>query len=93
MSTYQQLVAHDHIACPGRPLEWEGQLADGRHFYFRYRYGCATLGVGDTPAAAITDPDEVGVQAGGPYDGDLDDHRYQTLFVQLYARHPAGGAA
>jgi hypothetical protein len=41
--------------CHGCPEQWEGQLNDGRRFYFRYRHGSAGLGIGLDPAAAAED--------------------------------------
>jgi hypothetical protein len=32
--------------CGVCPEQYEGTLVDGREFYFRYRYGMATLGLG-----------------------------------------------
>lgn len=34
--------------CAGCPDQWEGELHDGRHFYFRYRWGIASLALGPT---------------------------------------------
>lgn len=41
--------------CLGCPMQAEGQLDDGRWFYFRYRWGHATFGVGATPGEAVAD--------------------------------------
>jgi hypothetical protein len=48
-------IAVANQTCHGCPEQWEGQLKDGRHFYFRYRHGSAGLGIGLDPAAAVED--------------------------------------
>jgi hypothetical protein len=46
-------VVEQEMTCGGCPVQIEGRLDDGRHFYFRYRWGVAALGFGDTPQAAV----------------------------------------
>lgn len=38
--------------CFGRPDAYEGELVDGRFFYFRYRYGMVGLSVGEDESCA-----------------------------------------
>ncbi len=40
-------IAESTQTCGACPEQYEGTLVDGREFYFRYRYGMATLGVGE----------------------------------------------
>lgn len=35
------------------PCEWQGELADGRHIYIRYRTGTFLYGIGGTPVLAL----------------------------------------
>jgi hypothetical protein len=62
-------IGHPAIAssvqtCWACPEQYEGQLIDGQFFYFRYRFGCATLGVGRTLDEASEDPCEVHLRVG-----------------------------
>lgn len=48
----------DHIATfeevmSGAPMEWEGTLEDGTHFYARYRDGRFRVGFGDSNISAV----------------------------------------
>ena len=36
---YHKIVKRDALTCRACPTQWEGQLHDGRHFYFRYLCG------------------------------------------------------
>ena len=77
-------------ACPD---QWQGTLIGGQHFYFRYRSGWASLGLGATPHAAVADPAEVGVGHGDGLQGvfESDDDR-SAVFAKLLARRlPIGG--
>lgn len=38
---------------PSCPTQWEGVTDDGRHLYFRYRWGRWSLGVGATKDEAL----------------------------------------
>ena len=48
--------------CSAVPDQWEGELRDGRAFYYRYRFGRVTLAVGPgrSDVAGITHPTEAG---------------------------------
>jgi hypothetical protein len=61
---------------------WEGQLLDGRVFYFRYRWGFASLGVGSTLDDAVSD-NRVGRQFGDRLDGWLDEDEFEVIFKEL----------
>ena len=41
------------VTCNSCPHQTEGELEDGRHFYFRARWDEWTLGIGNTPTEAI----------------------------------------
>ena len=45
-------VATSTQTCFGCPDAYEGQLKDGRFFYFRYRYGMVGLSVGEDESCA-----------------------------------------
>ena len=60
------------MTCEGCPVQIEGALADGRTFYFRYRYGCATLGAGADLAAAVLDDGAVSQNHGDRLQGVFD---------------------
>lgn len=56
--------------CYACPDQWEGQLIDGTYFYFRYRWGCASLGFSnESPFEAVDDPHTVYIDHGGAFDG------------------------
>lgn len=65
------LIATAARTCHALPEQWEGQLTDDQHFYYRYRWGRATLGIGPNPDAAVEDPNEVSIQHGEDYDGEF----------------------
>ena len=46
-------VAECRQTCEVAPEQYEGRLTDGRHFYFRFRFGRAQLGLGATVEAAV----------------------------------------
>jgi hypothetical protein len=79
--------------CEGSPDQWEGELHDGRHFYFRYRWGRASLALGPTAksVAGITGPfpDDPGVwycviSHGDPMRGSFDsDAERCEVFARL----------
>lgn len=48
--------------CSAVPDQWEGELRDGRAFYFRYRFGLVSLAVGPgrSDVAGITRPSQAG---------------------------------
>lgn len=63
------------VTCSGAPVQIEGTLSDGRCFYFRARHRSITLGVGDTPDAAVAE-DRIGVKLMG-----FDDDRHALSFI------------
>lgn len=48
-------IVEQETTCEACPVQLEGRLDDGRYFYFRYRWGRAALGVGETPQAAVNE--------------------------------------
>lgn len=47
------LVATSSELSSAHPVQYTGYLTDGRWFYFRYRFGRAQLGFGDTELDAV----------------------------------------
>lgn len=69
------------------PSQVQGVLKDGRCFYFRYRWGTGSLGIGDTVDAAISDPDTVEDDySDDPMDGVLDQQEFEAMFLRLLPR-------
>ena len=48
-------IASYEITCGACPFQVEGQLSDGREFYFRYRSSLLRIGVGETHQGAVHD--------------------------------------
>ncbi len=77
--------------CFGCPDQWEGTLTSGEHFYFRYRWGWASLGLGDNPQAASHDPAEAAAQHGDSLQGVFDsDAERLAVFTTLLKDRLAG---
>lgn len=69
--------------CLGCPMQAEGAIDDGRKFYFRYRWGKATFGIGATVSDAVRDPGEVCVAYGDSSQGVLDEDEADRLLRRL----------
>lgn len=83
-------IAQHEVTCPSVPAQIQGQLTDGRHFYFRYRSGVAALGLGDTAEAAVWDSMNGGyIRKGGQWDGVLTCQEADQLFAELYTERAA----
>jgi hypothetical protein len=67
------LIATAERTCLGCPEQYEGQLRDGRYFYYRFRWGTATLGLGATIDEAVADPFEAGAYLGDDLRGFFND--------------------
>ncbi len=80
---YRALVADDELTCESCPTQWEGQLRDGRYFYFRYRFGHATLAVGAT-AGEVAGRRSVVMPIGDNLAGTMDQDEYRATFLDLY---------
>lgn len=82
-TAYDALVESDEQTCPSVPTQWEGKLRDGRTFYFRYRWGHASLRASatDSPFDALP----VSVKLGDDFDGTMNDETYRKVFVALLA--------
>lgn len=79
--------------CGACPEQYEGVLHDGRHFYFRYRYGVASLGVGRDNGSAICDPNEVRMAVSDGLQGIFDSPQQRDeVFAQLFARRTGGAS-
>lgn len=79
------------MTCLACPLQYDGTLWDGRHFYFRYRGGAAELGVGSNPLAAVRDIDKVHVAVGDPLDGHLPPDEFALVLTLLLGRRLGDG--
>lgn len=70
--------------CSACPEQWEGDLVAGLRFYFRYRWGVASLGVGPDEGSAVCDPHEVRTSYGHKLAGVFEDaHVRDWVFWQL----------
>lgn len=92
----RNLADHPEVAtvrqtCYACPDQWEGTLVPGGYFYLRLRHGEATLGVGDTPIAAIGDARTTVVEY-EPYPDcgvfQSDEDRYRVFHELLLKRLP-----
>jgi len=82
---YHKIVKDDALTCESCPTQWEGQLHDGRYFYFRYRFGWASLAIGAT-AGKVTGRSDVSEEIGDDLDGSMDIDEYRAAFLRLYGR-------
>jgi hypothetical protein len=65
------------------PETYDGRLHDGRWFYYRYRWGYASVGVGPTYEEAVED-EAHGSYQGGVFDGQWpDDNTRNMVFREL----------
>jgi hypothetical protein len=84
MAISHPAIASSAQTCWACPEQYEGQLIDGQFFYFRYRFGCATLGVGPTLDEAVEDPREARLRVGDNLRGTFDSTEERDLvFAQL----------
>lgn len=58
--------------CEACPEQYEGVLSDGTWFYFRYRFGRASLGIGGSIEEAISDFNTVTLLWGDSLQGMFD---------------------
>lgn len=79
--------------CYGCPMQAEGQLDDGRWFYFRYRWGHATFGVGADLVEAIRDENTAGMSYGDSYQGVLSSEEADELLRRTMLLRLTGGFA
>jgi len=83
--TFEELVKSCRKTCGSCPTQWEGDLHDGRRFYFRYRHGVARLGVGVDDAEAIEDSRGTYLTyREDPYDGQVTDEQFRALMLPLW---------
>lgn len=89
--TFAQAVRVDTVrrTCTACPTQYEGQMADGRFFYFRYRHALAELGIGATLDDAVIETlgREIPAISYGdhPMDRQISEAEFHELFVQLLA--------
>jgi hypothetical protein len=84
---YNEVVDEAEQTGYGCPTQWEGKLKDGRSFYFRYRGGTATLGIGANIDEAIGDAKESWLAYGDALDGILEESAFKDVFGLLYLKH------
>jgi hypothetical protein len=89
VTSLDALVAEHVWTCRARPSQVEGKLVDGRWFYFRYRHGWASLGVGATLDEAIDDPSEAAIRYGGKDGGVVGEAEFRRLFEVLAHTPPS----
>lgn len=82
-SSYNLLVAGDEVTCGGYPTQVEGALVTGESFYFRYRFGVASLAVGSSPET-VSGRQNIAVECGGELDGVLAREEFEPLIMLLY---------
>lgn len=77
------------MTCVACPVQIEGELHDGRRFYFRYRWGRAGVGIGATDYDAVRDQ-RGDVEYGGEFSGDLDQgEELREVFGRAWAARAA----
>ncbi len=82
-AAFEELVDHYKLTCPSVPTQYEGVTADGRSFYFRYRFGKASLGFGSTIDEAAEDSFGRELRHGDDLDGSLAEQEFCDLYVRL----------
>jgi hypothetical protein len=91
--TQHPLVTQDELTCGACPVQIKGLLTDGRQFYFRYRHGWASVGVGRDQGEAVGDPGEVGQDHGHRSQGVFDSGaEMRAVFSALLERRIGGGS-
>lgn len=79
------LVSEAEMTCAVCPVQYEGKLLDGRWFYFRYRFGWASLAVGPDYDTVMGRQD-VGMAVGDSLQGFFDaDEQRDAVFQELLA--------
>lgn len=85
MTEFPDVIEKRRLTSIAAPMQYEGQLRDGRRYYFRYRWGIASLGIGASTVEAIADPDTVSVKIGDELDGYLDADQFEEVAAHLLA--------
>ncbi|KAB2809292.1 hypothetical protein F9L07_19830 [Pimelobacter simplex] len=84
-----EVVKAADVTCQAFPVQIEGELHDGRRFYFRYRFGRAGIGIGATDHDAVRDQ-RGDVEYGGEFSGDLDEgEELREVFGRAWAARAA----
>jgi hypothetical protein len=86
MTAFPDVIEKRELTSIAAPMQYEGQLRDGRRYYFRYRWGIASLGIGASRAEAIADPNTVSVQIGDELDGYLNADQFEEVASRLLAQ-------
>lgn len=80
---YFNTVDRDQVTCEACPYQVEGTLKDGSFFYFRYRWGYASLAVGSDVDTVLGHSD-IGEQIGDGLDGYMAGAEYRASFMRLH---------
>ena len=59
----KHIIAEMTMTCGACPSQWEGETADGKFVYIRYRHGWFGCGLGDTDYEAVLNEMTPGKQA------------------------------
>lgn len=97
MSTFPDIPEHRRRTATACPTQYEGTLPDGRIYYFRYRSGKATLGLGETIEDAVADALHVldrsaHLTLGDHLDGSLSEDEFERAAAQLLREREDAGA-
>lgn len=87
-------IATQERTCHACPEQYDGTLHDGRHFYFRYRYGVASLGLDKDPDRAVENSWLNELEVGddgwaGVFESDIERNKAFAELLSM-AEHPAG---
>jgi hypothetical protein len=78
-------IAEQEQTCIACPEQYQGSLIDGHTFYFRYRHGFASLGVGADLDSAVKDPEQAGRRFGDDLEGGFESTQVRDeVFTQLF---------
>lgn len=87
MAEFADIREKRNLTCPAAPTQYEGQLEDGRYYFFHYRYGRASLGLGTSVQEAIHDPHKVRRTYGDSLDGHMTEARFEEIAAELLSLH------
>ena len=69
--------------CHACPAQFEGQLDTGEYFYGRYRWGCLSIRIGDSPDKAVRGREVYCEQLSGDFDGDMTLNRFEDILRSI----------
>ena len=83
---YSDIVATHMQTSEASPFQFEGTLKDGRFFYFKYRFGYATLKISTTVHGLVME-DGVSLEPRFELDAWMTRPEYEMIFVDMYHLH------